>query len=209
MKNKNKNLNRISGASILLLIVLIVFIQRVNLTWLKNWWALLFLIPAIGSMNNLYVELKNKRGFSFSLASNLMGIIFPIVISVIFLFNLQWNLTLPIIIVLAGLALFVLGYVNDEKGAGKILLQLKYWFFSWGLAVVIVGVITFLSTIQSNFTNQQINTWYGGAVIVAALGGLVSGFILFRKEGRFSLLSTIHIVTALLISIPAIFVLIP
>ena len=160
-------------------------------------------------MNNLYVEFKNKRGFSFSLATNLMGIIFPIVICVIFLFNLQWNLTLPVIIVLAGLALFVLGFVNDEKGAGKMLQQLKYWFFSWGLAVVIVGVITFITTIQSNFTNQQINTWYGGAVIVAALGGLVSGFALFRKEGKFSLLATIHIVTALIISIPAIFVLIP
>lgn len=209
MKNKNSNLNRISGAFILLLIVLIVFIQRTNLTWLKNWWALLFLIPAIGSFNNVYTELKNKRGFTFSLASNLMGIIFPIVICVIFLINLQWNLTLPVIIVLAGLALFVLGFVNDEKGAGKMLQHLKYWFFSWGLAVVFIGVITFVTTIQSNFTNQQINSWYGGALIVAALGGLVSGILLFRKEGKFSLLSTVHFGTALIISIPAIFVLIP
>jgi hypothetical protein len=159
-------------------------------------------------VNNLYVELKNKRGFSFSLASNLMGVVFPIVICVIFLFNLQWNLTLPVIIVLAGFALFVLGFVNDEKGTGKMLQQLKYWFFSWGLAVVIVGVITFLTTIQSNFTNQQINAWYGGALIVAALGGLVSGINIYRKEGKFSLLFIVHIAAALIISIPAIFVLV-
>jgi hypothetical protein len=206
LKNKKKNptqkTNRITGAAILGLILIMVFIQRTNLEWLKNSWALLLLIPAIASINNVYTEIQSKKGFTFSLASNIVGIIFPIGICVILLLGLNWNIILPIIIILSGLSMFVIGLVNQEKGSGKIIRALQPWFFSWGAAVMLVGVITMLSNLQPALGEHVINTWYGIALFVASLGGLVSAWIEFRKQRKPTLVVLAHLLVSLVISIP-------
>lgn len=206
MKNKKKNptqkTNRITGAAILGLILIMVFIQRTNLEWLKNSWALLFLIPAIASINNVYTEIQNKKRFTFSLASNVVGIIFPIAICVILLLGLNWSIILPIIIILSGLSMLVIGFVNEEKGSGRIIRSLYPWFFSWGAAVILVGVITMLANLQPTPGGTIINTWYGIALFVASLGGLVSAWIEFRKHGKPTLVVLTHLLVSLVISIP-------
>lgn len=194
--------NRITGAAILGLILIMVFIQRTNLEWLKNSWALLFLIPAIASINNVYTEIQNKKRFTFSLASNVVGIIFPIAICVILLLGLNWSIILPIIIILSGLSMLVIGFVNEEKGSGRIIRSLYPWFFSWGAAVILVGVITMLANLQPTPGGTIINTWYGIALFVASLGGLVSAWIEFRKHGKPTLVVLTHLLVSLVISIP-------
>jgi len=206
LKNNKKNptpkTNRITGAAILALLLIMVFVQRTNLEWLKNWWALLFLIPAIASINNSYTEIQNKNGFTFSLASNIAGIIFPFAVCVILLLGLNWNIILPIVIILSGLSMLVIGFVNQEEGSGKIIRALQPWFFSWGAAVMLVGVITMLSNLQPTLGGSVINTWYGIALLVAACGGLVSFWIEFRKQGRSTLIVLTHLLASLVISIP-------
>jgi hypothetical protein len=160
------------------------------------------LIPAIASINNVYTEIQSKKGFTFSLASNIVGIIFPIGICVILLLGLNWNIILPIIIILSGLSMFVIGLVNQEKGSGKIIRALLPWFFSWGAAVMLVGVITMLSNLQPTSGGSDINTWYGFALIVVSLGGLVSAWIEFRKQRKPTLVILAHLLVSLVISIP-------
>lgn len=207
MNKDNKNLNRMTGAFILILILIIVIVQRTNLTWVKNWWGLLFLIPAIGSINNVFSETSHKRNFSFSLASNIMGIVFPIVLCVIILFGLNWQTILPIVIILAGMALFILGFVNDNKGGARIIQHLRFWFFSWGLAVIMVGIIMFVTPTPTNTNPLRINDWYATALLVSSFGGLVSGINHYRLTKSFSWLSILHIVIGIGIAIPPILVL--
>ncbi len=207
MNRKNNNINRITGAGILLLIIFIVFISRTNLSWVRNWWAFLFLIPAIGSINNVLSERQNKKGFTFSMASNLMGILFPVVLCLIFLFGLNWEINLPIIIILAGFTLFVLGFVIDTKGAGKVIRNLRFWFFSWGIAVIMVGVITLISTTPSIFNQQSPYPWYAFALLVSSVGGFTSGVLEFQKAGKITTFAIIHFLVGIFLIIPAILIL--
>lgn len=194
-----------TGAGILLLIIFIVFIQRTNLSWVRNWWAFLFLIPAIGSINNVLSELQKKKGFSFSLASNLMGIIFPLALCLIFLFGLSWEINLPIIIILSGITLFVMGFINDEGGAGKLIRHLRYWFISWGTAVILVGVITLIST-QNPIDQQSIDLWYSGALLLSSLGGFITGVVESIRKRKISALIFTHLFVAIILTIPAIYI---
>ena len=179
-----------------------VFVQRTNLDWLKNWWALLFLIPAIASINNSITEIQLKKGFTFSLASNIAGIIFAAAICVFLLLGLGWEIILPVVIILAGLSMLVIGFVNEKLGSGKIINALRPWFFSWGLAVIMVGVITLVFNLQTTLISQAVYTWYGLALLLAACGGLISGLLVIRKQGHPTFIAFAHLLASLVISIP-------
>lgn len=206
-KNPTQKTNRLTGAAILTLLLMMVFVQRTNLEWLKNWWALLFLIPAIASINNSYTEIQNKKGFTFSLASNMVGIIFPVAICVILLLGLHWNIILPVIIILSGLSMLVIGFANDEKGSGKIIRALQPWFFSWGAAVILVGIITMSSNMQPTSGGSVINSWYAIALFVASSGGLISSWLEFRKQAKPTVLVWIHLFISLVLLVPGFLVL--
>lgn len=201
-KSPIQKTNRITGAAILALLLIIVFVQRTNLEWLQNWWALLFLVPAIASINNAYTEIQNKKGFTFSLASNIVGIIFPFAICVILLLGLNWNIILPVIIILSGLSMLVIGFVNEEKGSGKIIRALHPWFFSWGAAVILVGIITLVSNLQTIPERTIVYTWYGVTLLVAACGGLVSSWLEFRKQGKPNFIVWVHLFVSFVLLIP-------
>lgn len=201
LKNKRKkqpqNQNRVTGLIILAVIVFIVFIQRTNLDSVKNWWAFLFLIPAIASLNNVISEIQNKKGFTFSLASNIVGIFFPIGICLILLFSLGWNSSFPIIILLSGLSLFLLGFVNGSGGTGKFISAFRPWIFSCGIAVMLIGIIIL-------FNNPIILRWFGISLLIAASGGLVAAWISFREDSKIKFVTIAHLVTAFVIALPGI-----
>lgn len=206
MKNNKTNPtqknNRITGAAILALFLIMVLVQRTNLEWLQNWWALLFLIPAIASVNTAYTEIQNKKGFTFSLASNIVGFIFPIAICVILILGLNWDIILPIIIILSGLSMLVIGFVNDEKGSGRMIQSLRPWFFSWGAAVMLVGIITILTNLTPTFGESTINTWYGFALLVASLGGLVSSWMEYRNQRKPTFIVGVHLFISFVLLVP-------
>ncbi len=205
-KPTQKN-NRVTGAAILALLLIMVLVQRTNLEWLKNWWALFFLIPAIASVNTAYTEIQNKKGVTFSLASNVVGIIFPIAICVILLLGLNWNIILPIIIILSGLSMLVIGFVNEEKSSGKLIQSLRAWFFSWGAAVMLVGIITTLSNLPPTSGGPVIKDWYGIALIVASLGGLVSSWMEYSKQRKPTFIVWLHLFLSFVLLVPGFLVL--
>lgn len=138
----------------------------------------------------------------------MVGIIFPVAICVILLLGLNWNIILPVIIILSGLSMLVIGFVNEEKGSGRIVRALHPWFFSWGAAVILVGIVTLISNLQTNPDGSVINTWYGIALFMAACGGLVSAWIEFRRQGKPTFIVMAHLLVALVILIPGLLVII-
>ena len=203
-KKKPQQQNRITGGAILALIVIMVFIQRTGLKWLENWWALLFLIPAIASVNNIFAEVQKRKGFSFSLASNIVGVIFPVAICIIFLLALDWNTGLPIIIMLAGFSMLLIGFVKDSGGSGKIIGVLRAWLFSWGIAVIVIGIISLVDSMNANVSTQIIFKWYGYALMIAASGGLVSAWLDFRFTGKPTSRVLAHLIASFIIAFPGI-----
>ncbi len=200
--------NLVTGAAILAVILFAFIVGLLHIDWVKNWWAILFLIPSIASINNVYQELKLERGLSFSLFSNAFGIIFPLAITIILLLGLTWDLSISFLIILAGLALCLVGFVKDKQSSGKLIQSLRYWFWSAGSAVILIGVFTLLSQLEVDSISQFITQWYGLSLFVAACGGFITAWQDVRKKGKPSLNTFIHVIISLVFAIPGILALI-
>lgn len=82
---------------------------------LRNWWALFILIPALGSLDTarrMYRAAGNQltppaRG------SLLIGLVL-LFVTAVFLFDLNWSLFGPILIILAGIA-FLVTYMTSSR----------------------------------------------------------------------------------------------
>ena len=98
--------------------------------------------------------------------------------------------------------MLVVGFVSDEKGSGRIIRALHPWFFSWGSAVILVGIISLVSNLQNNLNGTVVYAWFGIALLVAACGGLVSSWLEFRKQGKPTIIIFAHLLATLVISIP-------
>jgi hypothetical protein len=72
---------------------------------LHNWWALFFMIPAIGSFGAAYSLWR--EGNATAVAGSLtMGVLFTAV-AAIFLLSLPWRSVWPVFIILAGLGMLL------------------------------------------------------------------------------------------------------
>lgn len=98
--------------------------------------------------------------------------------------------------------MLVIGFVNEEKGSGKIIRALHPWFFSWGAAVILVGIITLVSNLQTIPERTIVYTWYGVTLLVAACGGLVSSWLEFRKQGKPNFIVWVHLFVSFVLLIP-------
>lgn len=94
------------GGAILILLGVIFLLQNQGIFYLQNWWALFILIPALGAFGNAWRAYQNAGGYLNGQArgSIITGVLFSMV-SVIFLFNLNWNLLGPVLIILAGVGI--------------------------------------------------------------------------------------------------------
>jgi len=73
-----------------------------------NWWALFILIPAFGSLDRAYRAYKNADNQLTGFARNSMfvGLILTMVAGM-FLFNLNWTIFGPILIILVGIGILI------------------------------------------------------------------------------------------------------
>ena len=82
---------------------------------LNNWWALFILIPAIGAFDTairLYQHAGNQLT-SPALGSLLVGLVLTFV-TASFLFNLNWSLFGPILLILAGIGILAVTVIGRE-----------------------------------------------------------------------------------------------
>ncbi len=92
----------IAGA--VLIVVGIVFIVR-NIAGfgMENWWALFILIPAIGSLWTAgTIFMKNNRHFTAASRGPLIGGLVLLLVTAIFIFNLDWGRVWPVFLIVIG-----------------------------------------------------------------------------------------------------------
>ena len=92
---------------ILILLGIIFLLQNVRGFYLNNWWALFILLPAFGSFatawNSYHQTGRLNRRVRGALIS---GCVF-LLITAAFLFNLNWGLVLPILLIVWGISLLL------------------------------------------------------------------------------------------------------
>jgi len=98
------------GGAILIAVGVVVLLQRVgmDISFLRNWWALLLLFPAVGSLVREWRAYQsNGRRFTGRVLGAVIGDLALMLVAVILLFGLRWSVIWPIFLVLAGLGALI------------------------------------------------------------------------------------------------------
>lgn len=95
------------GGAVLILIGVVFLLQQTTGFYLNNWWAFFILIPAVGSFGNAWRAYQDAGRFNASARSSLIGGLALTMIAAIFLFNLDWVILGPVMLILAGMAVLL------------------------------------------------------------------------------------------------------
>jgi hypothetical protein len=175
---------------ILIAVGVLFLLQRVGNFSFDNWWALFILIPALSAFGSAAEIWRRSGRFTFAVWSAFYGGLFPLLVALMFLFNLDWSDYWPLFIILGGFGVLVSGLPRHLEDAEipRAFIAHRPWAIFLGLAAALLG-ITFLAfnlDLIQTFPFFAFENWWGIFIIIAALGGLVTALILVFR-GRFFL----------------------
>ena len=110
---RRRSSNAWMGGVILIVIGVVFLLGNVSDFRLDNWWALFILIPAVASLGNAWREYRGSdRRFTGSVRGSLVGGLILLVVTGIFLFNLDWGRVWPVFVIIAGLGALLAGIIR-------------------------------------------------------------------------------------------------
>ena len=183
---RNKYKSGISWTPFILIFVgIILLLQQIGSFSFDNWWAGFILIPAFSSFAAA-IEIWRRSGrFSFAVWSTFYGGLFPLLVALIFLFNLSWGDHWPLFIILGGFGMFISGFHRPQNvvmpGA---LTSHRPWPIFIGLSALLLGLVFlgFNLELLPRFSFFGNYNWWGIFILIPALGGLVSALSLIARR---------------------------
>jgi hypothetical protein len=173
--------------AIALIIVGGVLLLR-NLLGMKgdfNWWAIFILIPAAGSLSAAFTAARHSGRFSATARSSLGSGLVVLTVALIFLFNLDWSIWWPLMVIVPGVSMILSGFPDDslqKYGVLRGFLSLGLWL---GLAAVLLGTGFLLKNLGRFDPDSLLPAgwrWWGAIVLLSGLGALLNGFF-YRTSG--------------------------
>ncbi len=95
------------GGAVLIALGVIFLLQNFGGFHFDNWWALFILIPAIGSLSTAWYFYRQAGKFNRPARGALFSGLVLLLITGTFLFNLNWNLILPLLLIVLGLGMLI------------------------------------------------------------------------------------------------------
>lgn len=111
-KGRRNNMDWLGGA-VLILIGLFFLLQNFTSFQLNNWWALFILIPALGSLGTAWRAYRAAGRWNAAARGALFGGLVLLIITAIFLFNLDWGRFWPLFLIIAGLGALASALIRD------------------------------------------------------------------------------------------------
>jgi hypothetical protein len=96
------------GGLVLIAVGVVLLLQNQGIATLRNWWALFLFIPAVGAFATAWKSYQQAGGrLAGPAAASLVGGTVLTLVAVAFLFNLNWGIVGPVLLVLAGIGALV------------------------------------------------------------------------------------------------------
>lgn len=95
------------GGVILIVLGVIFLLQNVRGFYLNNWWALFILIPAFGSFADAWNIYRQHGRVSRRVRGALVSGCVFLLITATFLFNWNWGLVLPVLLIIWGITMLL------------------------------------------------------------------------------------------------------
>jgi hypothetical protein len=92
---------------VLIVVGVVILVQNLNLfgPWelINNPWALFILIPALGSLYQVWRDFQDNGRLTYRSRGPLVGGLVLLFVTAVFLLNLDWGKVWPVFLILAGL----------------------------------------------------------------------------------------------------------
>lgn len=93
------------GGIFLIGLGLIFLLQNFGWFYIGNWWALFILLGTAAAWSKAWqVYQNNGQRITLAVTGPFFGGIFPLAVSLIFLFNLDWGAVWPVFLIIAGVS---------------------------------------------------------------------------------------------------------
>ncbi len=92
---------------VLIAVGVVFLLQNTTGFYINSWWAFFILIPAFGSFENAWRVYQASGSFNASARSSLIGGIVLSAVAAVFLFNLDWVIFGPVMLIVGGAALLL------------------------------------------------------------------------------------------------------
>ena len=170
----------LGGVTLLLVGVVFMAVNLFGVRQLENWWSVFILLPGI-----LFLGLGKSMWWGngrFALLPRLstgLGLIL-VTVALMFVLNLNWNVWWPLMIVVPGVANWLLAGARYGAGVTAVL-RLGRWL---GGMMILLG-FTFLAD-QLHFINLQALFgpfhWWGLFIFIPGVGAFVEGLRVLRES---------------------------
>ena len=126
---------------------------------------------------------RRDEKFHIGVWSTFYGGLFPLMVALMFFFDLDWGKYWPIFVILPGFGTMISGLPfprPKDINVPTALLRHRPWPLFIGLSALLLG-LTFLGrnlNLYDATTLIPFDNWWGVFILIAALGGLVTGLLL-------------------------------
>jgi hypothetical protein len=168
---------------VLILLGFLFLAQQFGNFSFDNWWALFILIPAFSAFGSAYGIWRKAGRITFGAWTTFYGGLFPLLVALIFLFDMDWGDYWPLFVMLGGFSLLVSGLPiprpEDDK-TPQALLSHRPWMVFVGLSALLLGFVFLRMNLtgDSTFPYFDFENWWGLFILIPALGGLVTAVLL-------------------------------
>ena len=152
-----------------------------------NWWAMFIFLPAIGSLNAAWTAFRRNDGvFTAGVRSALGGGLIVLTVAILLLFDMDWSIWWPLMLVMPGFAIFLngmVGFGSQDRTSGRWVLRMGIWT---GLAVMLLGWIFLLDKLGVFSLRETFSGfgWWGVVVLIPGLGALYNALRSTLEAGR-------------------------
>lgn len=193
--------NGVWGGLVLVLLGVIFLFQQVGNFSFRNWWALFILIPALSSIGAAWGVYRNTGRFTHpGVLGPLYGAGYPLMVTLIFLFELNWGDWWPVFVMWGALGMLASGVGFNLSRDHEVRLPARVarpWIGWTGLGAFLFG----LAFLYFNLTHFFLGgNWWAIFIFFPAVGGLISTIRLAQARGGFGALAVLNLSAALVIA---------
>ena len=124
---------------VLIIVGAILILQRTNMLGTEfNWWALFIFIPAFGALSTFWKILLKKRRITGGVRSSFASFITIGTLATMFLFDLNWRIWWPLMMIAPGFSIFLNGFVDRKSKSSPE----GRWFerMGWWVGISVMGL---------------------------------------------------------------------
>lgn len=154
----------------------ILLMQQFGEFSLDNWWALFILIPTVSAFAGGWRIMQAAGRITPLAVGTILGGLFPLLVALIFLLELDWSIWWPGFVILGGFGMLLGGLGlsttgKDIEGWGGLY---QPWLISVGLGALALGFGFLLWGLEVFDPTTLHPRWWAFTIMIAALGGLLA-----------------------------------